>query len=125
VSEHACNWRSAWPTGHQLPPEDPAKLTGPEVGQYMMYAPKSSTTRWKDGVQTRDPDPEPVVVRVIHRSYVWSPGECRHKGGYRRYDWSVIEKGPDKYRAVVVNDSDLYPVDPAVRRIVTVYSVPR
>ncbi len=47
---------------------------------------------------------------MIERSYVWSPGECRSNGGYRRYDWSVIERGPDKYRAVVVNDTDLEPL---------------
>ena len=107
MTEHVCNWASAWPTGHPIPPEDPALLQGPEIGTYMMYAPKSRVSRMVDGAMVKDPDPAPVVVRVLHRSYVWSPGECRSKGGYRHYDWSVIEEGPDRYRAVVVNDSDL------------------
>ena len=52
------------------------------------------------------------MVRVVQRSYVSSPGECRHNGGYRRYDWSVVtdEHG---YR-VVVNDSDLIPITPGM-----------
>jgi hypothetical protein len=95
--EHRCNWNDAWPTGHPLPPEDPEKLQGPEVGTYMLYHPKYG-------------DAAPVVVRVIQRSYVWSPGECRSYGGHRHYDWSVIEEGPDGYRSIVVNDEDLSPL---------------
>jgi hypothetical protein len=94
---HVCP-NNAWPTGHPLPPVDPAKLTGPEVGEFVMYQNKY---RPNDGA---------VVVKVLERSYVWSPGECRHKGGYRRYDWTVIEVGPDRYRAVVVDDTDLSPL---------------
>lgn len=120
--DHVCNWNSAWPTGHPLPPEDPAKLQGPEVGAFMLYAPKSCSSRWVDGAMVKDPDPEPVVVRVLRRSYVWSPGECRSKGGYRHYDWSVIEEGPGEYRAVVVNDTDLRPL-PDGARVVTVYGI--
>lgn len=52
------------------------------------------------------------VVRVVEQSYVWSPGECRHKGGHRNYDWSVVDFGDVR---LVVNDSDLYPVEPGQR----------
>jgi hypothetical protein len=94
--EHVCALGSAWPTGHPLPPEDPDKLQGPEVGEFVIYR-------------------DSYVVRVLHRSYVWSPGECRSNGGYRHYDWSVIERGPGEYRAVVVNDTDLTPIPPDMR----------
>jgi hypothetical protein len=47
----------------------------------------------------------PGYVTVIEDSYVWSPGECRHGGGYRRYDWSVIRT--DDNKTMCVNDSDL------------------
>lgn len=106
-AEHVCNMRDVWPTGHPLPPEDTAKLEGPEVGQFCYYERKRGGER--------------VVVRVIERSYVWSPGECRAKGGYRHYDWKVIEEGPDKYRAVVVNDENLIPI--LTDRVVTAYKV--
>lgn len=103
---HECNWNSAWPTGHPLPPEDPARLQGPEVGEFVVYTPKSSIL--VNGVP--QPPRPPVIVRVIQRSYVWSPGECRSKGGYRHYDWKVIEEGPDEYRTLVVDDTDLSPI---------------
>lgn len=108
MSEHTCNLRDVWPTGHPLPPVDPARLTGPEVGEFVLYNDKYRG--------------EQVVVRVVERSYVWSPGECRSKGGYRHYDWSVIEEGPGKYRAVVVNDTDLSPI-PDGSRVVTTYGL--
>lgn len=120
--EHVCRLSDPWPTGHPLPPEDPAKLQGPEVGEFMVYhhvkrygtngpcdtagcveKTNEHGTVWHEQVEDR-------IVRVIHRSYVWSPGECRAKGGYRHYDWSVIEEGPDEYRSLVVNDSDLLPI---------------
>lgn len=109
---HVCNLRSAWPIGHPLPPEDPAKLTGPEEGTYCLYQGKSYGSRFdpETGTMVRDPDPDPIIVRVIRRSYVWSPGECRHGGGYRHYDWSVIEEGPFGYRSVVVDDDQLTPL---------------
>lgn len=105
--EHVCNMKSALPLGHPLPPEDPAKLRGPELG-FAIYHHKSGAII--------------SVVRVIERSYVWSPGECRSNGGHRHYDWSVIEEGPDKYRAVVVNDTDLSPI-PKGMRVRTVYTL--
>lgn len=105
---HVCNLNQPWPTGHPLPAVDPARLTGPEPGTFMLYQSKYQ--------------PEPIVVRVIEQSYVWSPGECRHGGGYRHYDWSVIEEGPNRYRAIVVNDSDLSPL-PEGGRVVTTYSL--
>ena len=109
-SKHVCP-RNAWPTGHPLPPEDPAKLQGPEVGEFMLYRPRTHVYMTKDGVREDVCEThEPRVVRVIRRSYVWSPGECRHNGGYRRYDWSVVEEGPDEYRSVVVDDADLEPL---------------
>lgn len=86
--------KGAWPTGHPLPPENPDKLQGPEVGEHVMYRDK--------------------VVVVLRRSYVWSPGECRANGGYRHYDWSVIAEGPGEYRSVVVNDTDLSPLPPGM-----------
>lgn len=110
MSEHHCNWASAWPIGHPLPVEDPAKLEGPEVGTFCWYQPADLVT-YRDGVRDIEVR-NPVLVRVVERSYVWSPGECRSHGGYRHYDWTVIEEGPDKYRSVVVNDEQLTPLDP-------------
>lgn len=100
MREHVCRLGDPWPTGHPLPPENPERLQGPDLG-YAVYHDKYAEQRG---------EPADVAVRVIHRSYVWSPGECRHRGGYRHYDWSVIERGPGKYRAVVVNDTDLRPL---------------
>lgn len=97
VSNHVCNMRSAWPVGHPLPPVNADRLTGPEVGTLCWSL---SECDFLSG----------VVVKVVERSYVWSPGECRHGGGYRRYDWSVIEYGPNK--RVVVNDTELVPLAP-------------
>src|ERR1035437_7999688 len=109
MSEHVCP-RNAWPTGHPLPPEDPAKLRGPKVGEFVIYHDKYLT--------------EDVVVRVIAQSYVWSPGECRANGGFRHYDWTVIERGPDKYRSVVVDDVLLSPL-PEGSYVRAVYTVIR
>lgn len=106
MTEHVCGWGSAWPTGHPLPVEDPARLEGPEVGTFVLYTYKG----------------ESKVVRVLRRSYVWSPGECRSKGGYRHYDWSVIEEGPDEYQSVVVNDTDLSPL-PTGSKVITTYNL--
>lgn len=111
MTEHVCRLSDPWPTGHPLPPEDPAKVRGPEVGTYVLF-------------HTKYPEPHDEVVRVVERSYVWSPGECRAKGGHRRYDWSVIERGPGKYRSVVVNDTDLSPL-PEGARVKTTYSLVR
>jgi hypothetical protein len=37
MTEHRCNMHSPWPIGHPLPPEDPARLQGPEVGATVTY----------------------------------------------------------------------------------------
>jgi len=97
MPEHDCQWGSPWPTGHPLPPEDPEKLQGPEVGTLCVITGKYKTGR---------------IVRIIERSYVWSPGECRSNGGYRHYNWSVVsdEHG---YR-VVMDDKDLLPIEPGM-----------
>jgi len=87
-------------------PEDPSKLQGPELG-YAVY---------HDKYAERDGRPADVAVRVIARSYVWAPEEHHDQTkvtgahGYRNYDWSVIERGPGGYRAVVVSDTDLRPL---------------
>lgn len=95
MSEHVCNWNSAWPIGHPLPPEDPDKLQGPEIGE-------PGVLYWNRYKQIYQP------AKIIARSYVWSPGECRHQGGYRHYDWSVIETfDGERWYRVVVDDADL------------------
>lgn len=114
IAEHECRLGDPWPTGHPLPPEDPARLQGPPLG-FALYHDKYASKKAGTDVYT--------VVKVIERSYVWSPGECRSGGGYRHYDWKVIEEGPNKYRAVVVDDADLTPLPPEVR-VLTTYQAP-
>lgn len=92
MNEHICNLRSAWPIGHPLPPEDPAKLTGPEVGDLVVYN-DPTYSRWHG-----------MVMTVTARSYVWSPGECRSKGGHRLYSDSVVFDGKG---TMVVSDEKL------------------
>lgn len=127
TAEHVCNFASAWPVGHPLPPEEPTKLQGPELG-FVIYQPTPLRNHIRNAatgetvIQTIERPA--IVVRVIERSYVWSPGECCEQGGYRHYDWSVIEEGPNKYRAVVVNDTDLRPL-PEGQRVNTVYTLQR
>lgn len=118
TEEHICRLFDPWPTGHPLPPDDPAKAQGPGPGTFMVYHPKGYSV---GDVRVAN---EPRIVRVVKTSYVWSPGECRAKGGYRHYDWSVIEEGPDGYRRVVVNDTDLTPL-PEGKRVHTVYTLLR
>jgi hypothetical protein len=72
-------------------------LRGPEKGALCIV-----TSKYKPG----------LVVRVLERSYVWSPGECSSHGGYRHYDWSVITD--DHGYRVVVNDTDLLPITPGM-----------
>lgn len=83
--------------GH-LVPEHPERLTGPEVGDLCVYR-DLDYPQWHN-----------TVVRVILRSYVWSPE--MHTGpeghGYRHYDWSVIETSPGK--TMVVDDDKLVPL---------------
>lgn len=97
VMEHVCDLASPLPLGHPLPPVIEGKLTGPVPGSLAII-----TSKYKSG----------LVVRVLEQSYVWSPGECRHKGGYRRYDWSVITD--DHGYQVVVDDKDLLPIEPGL-----------
>jgi hypothetical protein len=97
MTEHVCDPTTPYGGGHPRPAEDPARLQGPEVGALCIITSKYHPGR---------------VVRVINRSYVWSPGECRSNGGYRNYDWSVIDD-EHGYR-VVVNDTDLLVIDPGM-----------
>lgn len=87
-----------------LVPEDPAKLTGPEVGEIMRYKGIKHTDGTGFEVNT--------VVRVLERSYVWSPEQHNPNGthGYRRYDWSVIDYGRGK--RMVVDDTSLFAILP-------------
>lgn len=105
--EHVCDFGRSWPVGHPLPPVREEKLTGPEVGQLCIITGKYHTGS---------------VVRVIERSYVWSPGECRSNGGYRRYDWSVITD--DHGYQVVMNDTDLLPITTGMTLSIPLYDVP-
>ena len=90
--------------GH-LVAEDPTRLQGPDLG-FVLYEDKYAHATYP--------------VRVIERSYVWAPeqhytGQDGH--GNRHYDWSVIERGPGKYRSIVVNDTDLSPLPKGARII--------
>lgn len=87
------------------PPENPARLQGPEVGEECIYTSKS----FPDGVR----------VVVTARSYVWAPGDPAYHGGSRRYDWKAIRINPDVVlppfyggRGLCVDDTDLTPVQP-------------
>src|SRR4029079_11839642 len=80
------------------PVEQPGRLQGPEVGALCLYQGRY--------------DPEPIVVRVVERSYVWAPGDPSYRGGSRRYDWKVIDRG-QKGR-LVVDDKDLTPIEAGV-----------
>jgi hypothetical protein len=101
VTEHVCKLSDPWPTGHPLPPENPDRLTGPEVGATVRYN-NEAYPRW-----------DRMLVRVVARSYVWFPGECRSNGGYRSYDWTVIEwpvlswDGKVVWKSMVVDDKNL------------------
>lgn len=86
---HTCQPRSVWGIGHPIPGVNPDKLEGPEVGAIVSY---------RNGSRT---------VEVLERSYVWSPGECRHKGGYRLYNSKVVRDINEPNWRVVVSDFDL------------------
>lgn len=115
MTDHTCRLNDVWPTGHPLPAEDPARLQGPEVGDAVTYL---RTRRWAtfDGENGARVDHEQTAYLpavVLERSYVWSPGECRHNGGYRQYGSKVIRvtdilDGGRQY-TVVVQDADLTP----------------
>lgn len=79
---------------YPIPPENPERLQGPEAGALCLY-------------QNERYQPEPMVVRVVERSYVWSPGD---RSQSRRYDLKVIHRGP-KGR-LLVDDKDLAPIVP-------------
>lgn len=80
---------------YPIPPENPAKVQGPEVGTLVLI---NSTYAWLDG----------HVGRVTARSYVWGPGDPAYHGGARRYDWKVVEWKPGK--SLVLDDKDLEPI---------------
>ena len=107
---HAGHMQGAWPTGCPLPPEDPAKLQGPPVGARVNYRRVRRTGEViADGSLVWTHEVMDLPAEVIAQSYVWSPGECRHGGGYRRYDWTVIKVFEPEGRTyrVVVDDTDL------------------
>lgn len=107
-STHVCNLRDAWPTGHPLPAEDPAKLQGYEVGEEVSYHHEKRWGTTDDGKTVWHVEVEDLPAIILQRSYVWSPGECRSEGGYRHYDWSVIRVlDPHGEYTVVVNDTSL------------------
>jgi hypothetical protein len=78
-----------WP----IPPEQPERLQGPEVGTECIY--HSSYPRF---------DSRHVIV--IERSYVWAPNDPAYHGGGRRYDWKVVRFLDDNSR-LCVDDKDL------------------
>ena len=96
--QHVCSMRDPWPNGHPLPQVNPDRLEGPEVGALCII-----NNKYKPG----------RVARVTAQSYVWSPGECRHAGGYRRYDWSVVTD--DNGYTVVMDDKDLVIIKPGMQ----------
>lgn len=85
---------------HPDTPERPEKVKGPEIGALMRYRSKYE-----------QPD---RVVKVIARSYVWSPEQHNPDGthGFRRYDWTVIQRGPKSGQHLVVDDVELFPIEP-------------
>lgn len=82
---------------HEPEPENPEKLTGPLVGELVRY-------QYKDN--------PPIVVKVLARSYVWSPEQHNPSGyhGFRRYMDTVIQTRPTGGRIVVL-DTDLSPIE--------------
>jgi hypothetical protein len=93
VAKHPRTPRLAECRHYPIPPENPDRLQGPEVGTLCLY-------------QGRN-DPSPAVVRVVERSYVWSPGDHSQS---RRYDLKVIARGPNRTRTLLVDDKDLVPL---------------
>lgn len=77
-----------------IPPENPARLQGPEVGARVEY------------VNPRYPQYNGPAT-VTERSYVWAPNDPAYHGGARRYDWKVIRF--DSGRTMCVDDKDLVP----------------
>ena len=84
-------------TCNPIPPENPDKLRGPEVGArvvFRLYAGGKSLS-----------DPEGLAV-VTARSYVWAPGDPSYHGGARHYDWKVI-RFIASGKTLCVDDKDL------------------
>jgi hypothetical protein len=102
TTEHVCRFTGGG-YDHPLPPERPERLTGPEVGAIVRYQ------------SERYPKWDGLLMRVKERSYVWSPGECSSHGGFRHYDWKVVEwpvlsrDGHVVFKTMVVDDKDLEP----------------
>jgi hypothetical protein len=90
LAKHPRTPRLAECPHYPIPPENPDRLQGPEVGTLCLYQGRS--------------DPSPVIVRVVERSYVWSPGD---RSQSRRYDLKVIARGPNRTRTMLVDDKDL------------------
>jgi hypothetical protein len=99
VAKHPRTPRLAECPHYPIPPENPDRLQGPEVGTLCLYSSRYQT--------------EPMVVRLLERSYVWGPGDPSYHGGARRYDWKVIARGPNGTRSLCVDDKDLVPLTDA------------
>lgn len=93
VAKHPRTPRLAECKHYAIPPENPERLQGPELGALCLYR--------KERYQ-----PDPMVVRVVERSYVWSPGD---RSQSRRYDLKVIDRGPRG--RLLVDDADLTPIE--------------
>jgi hypothetical protein len=83
-------------TCHPIPPENPDRLQGPEVGALCYY-------------QDDRYQPEPTLVRVLERSYVWGPNDPSYHGGSRRYDEKVVQFLDRPARTLVIADAKLTP----------------
>jgi hypothetical protein len=98
------NYCSIHPCPAGIPPEDPERLQGPEVGQLV----------WYEGYGKYIPA---QVCRVVERSYVWGPGDHNFRNadgtfGMRRYDWKVVDFGKSR---LVVDDKDLTIIEPGMK----------
>lgn len=96
VAKHPRTPRLAECNHLPIPPERLERLQGPEVGSLCLYQ-----SRYQ---------PEPMVVRVIERSYVWAPGDRAYHGGSRRYDVKVIARNPNGTDTLLVDDKELTPL---------------
>lgn len=95
IRKHPRTPRLAECSHYPIPPEQPERLRGPEIGARVMY--RSLRYPQYDGPAT-----------VTERSYVWAPGE---RSGSRRYDLKVIRF--DRGGTLLVDDKDLTALEPA------------
>lgn len=91
IRKHPRTPRLAECAHYPIPPENPERLQGPEIGTLCLY-------------ESRYQHP-PMIVCVLERSYVWAPGE---RSQSRRYDLKVIDRGPRGH--LLVDDKDLTPL---------------